>query len=201
MSTDSLPPPPAPFLPQYGFADEVSFERLAEHNPFLFRVYTPKAHDSDATYDKDIFCVAPRFNALYHSPIDELTELTPAGPIHEVTSCSDIVQHMEWTSRSSSAYLTTSMSFAWAIWEAMRRYTNGFKHDVEIAVLDARALQGRAVTAYHIMKDAPLEEYVPYTDFIWMRWLIWSIVVQITSAAGVNMHRNLSLCWCMAIFQ
>ncbi|KIY71360.1 hypothetical protein CYLTODRAFT_369482 [Cylindrobasidium torrendii FP15055 ss-10] len=158
MSTDSLPPPPASFLPQFGFADEVSFERLAEHNPFLFRVYTPKAHDSDATYDKDIFCVAPRFNALYHSPIDELTELTPAGPIHEVTSCSDIVQHMEWTTRSSSAYLTTSMSFAWAIWEAMRRYTNGFKHDVEIAVLDARALQGRAVTAYHIMKDAPLED-------------------------------------------
>lgn len=144
--------------------DHAHFGDLVDENPFLFRVYTPKPHSPSITYDERIFCLAPRFNAKYSSPIEDIQHISPLGPIEETTSCLDVIQHMEWTSRSSSPFITTSFSFAWAIWEAMRRYSNGYKLDVEIAVLDARSLMNKAVTASQVMQGTPLDEYASFSS-------------------------------------
>ena len=72
----------------------------------------------------------------------------------------DLVRHLDWTTRSSSPYVTTSFSFFWCIWEAVRRYKLGVKHDVEIAVIDARRVQGRAKTALEVLRSADDKQYV-----------------------------------------
>ncbi|KAA1474528.1 hypothetical protein DENSPDRAFT_860387 [Dentipellis sp. KUC8613] len=75
-------------------------------------------------------------------------------------SYADVANHMDWTKKSSSPYVTTSFSFAWAIWEASRRYRANSKHEVEIAVIDARAVAGRAVTALELLrKGSPKERH------------------------------------------
>ena len=72
----------------------------------------------------------------------------------------DLVRHLDWTTRSSSPYVTTSFSFFWCLWEAVRRYKLGVKHDVEIAVIDARRVQGRAKTALEVLRSADDKQYV-----------------------------------------
>lgn len=66
----------------------------------------------------------------------------------------EVAKHMDWTTRGTSPYVTTSFSFAWALWEAVRRYKIGVKHDVEIAVIDARKVIGQAVTALELLRKA-----------------------------------------------
>lgn len=138
-------------LPQYGFGPEVSFENLLSGNPFLYRVYTPRAH-SHQPDGGDSYFVGNKYG-------DEFI----AGPSHcsspaAASTYADVVQHMDWTSRSTSPYISTSFSFAWAIWEAIRRYHINVKHDVEIAVIDAKAVADHAVTAVELLtKGTPKE--------------------------------------------
>ncbi|KAF9030338.1 hypothetical protein BDZ89DRAFT_1064757 [Hymenopellis radicata] len=155
-------------LPRLGFSETVEFDNLVEKNPFLYRVYTPKAHSPSICYDKKIFCLAPRFNTKYSSPVDDVALLSPTVPVAESATSSDVTRHMDWTTRSSSCYISTSFSFAWAIWEAMRRYKTGYKHDVEIAVIDAASLKGRAVTGVQVMRQVPAAER-PHDDERWYR--------------------------------
>lgn len=64
----------------------------------------------------------------------------------------DVAWHMEWTTRSTSPYISTSFSFSWSIWEAVKRYHFGVKKDVQIAIIDASALEGRAATAVQLLE-------------------------------------------------
>lgn len=146
-------------LPQCGFGTVYEFNSLIKSNQFLFRVYTPKERSPFAD-DTEPFFVAPRFDELVvRSPAD-LPVITPWEGTY-----ADVARHMEWTTRSSSPYVSTSFSFAWAIWEAVRRYHTGVKKDVEIAIIDATALDGRAATAIQLLKQSSPEECV-YSDFI-----------------------------------
>jgi hypothetical protein len=146
-------------LPQHGFGTDISFDKLIEHNRFLFRVYTPKSRPSA----QDPFFLGAKFE---HE--DELPDYTDAdaddsdasSDISGTTAASataasydDVIKHLDWTKRSTSPYISTSFSFAWAVWEACRRYRNGVKHDVHIAVIDAHALLGRAVTALELLRQ------------------------------------------------
>ncbi|KZT08133.1 uncharacterized protein LAESUDRAFT_736057 [Laetiporus sulphureus 93-53] len=140
-------------LPQYGFGPDVEFEKLIDSNPFLFRVYTPK---ETAHNDRDEPCfIGPRFEEDFGSTsfTCEGSDSSPYRSPPESTYA-DVVQHLDWTTRSSSPYVSTSFSFAWAIWEATRRYHFGMKHSVEIAVIDAKAVAGRAVTAVELLRKA-----------------------------------------------
>lgn len=129
-------------LPQYGFGSEQSFEKLIEDNPFLFRVYTPKARSPffDTT---EPFFVGQTDDDDRPFPVDQIA----ANATYE-----DVVRHMDWTTRSSSPFISTSFSFVWAIWEAVRRYRANVKHDIEIAIIDTRAVSGRAVTALELLR-------------------------------------------------
>ncbi|KAH9171800.1 hypothetical protein EDB89DRAFT_1851986 [Lactarius sanguifluus] len=75
-------------------------------------------------------------------------------------SYADVANHMDGTKKSSSPFVTTSFSFAWAIWEATRRYKSNPKQAIEIAVIDAKAVAGRAVTALELLrKGSPKERH------------------------------------------
>lgn len=137
-------------LPQHGFAKDIDFESLSKNNKFLFRVYTPKERSpfADDTYP---FFVAPRFDELFsRSPVD-LPTISGAGV---QWSYAEVAKHMEWTTRSSSSYITTSFSFSWAIWEAVRRYHLGVKKDIQIAIIDAALLVGRAATVVQLLNTS-----------------------------------------------
>lgn len=157
-STSSDPDGPIPsLLPQCGFGSEHDFDSLIKSNRFLFRVYTPKERSPFAD-DTDPFFVAPRFDELIaRSPID-LPNVKFSEPA--IGTYADVTRHMEWTTRTSSTYVSTSFSFTWAIWEAVRRYHIGIKKDVEIAIIDATALDGRGATAIQLLEKSTLEEYV-----------------------------------------
>lgn len=129
-------------LPQYGFGSEYSFAELVQTQPFLFRVYTPKPR-SPFFDDSEPFFVGQNCD-------DDLP--CPMNQIAESVTYEDVVRHMDWTTRSSSPFISTSFSFVWAIWEAVRRYRANVKHDIEIAVIDARAVSGRAVTALELLR-------------------------------------------------
>jgi hypothetical protein len=136
-------------LPQYGFGQEFGFHDLVNHNPFIFRVHTPKPRSPffDST---EPYFVGQRFNECYtHSPppLDEFCDSTE-----------DISTHMDWTKRHSSPYISTSFSFAWAMWEALRRYQTNVKHDVEIAVIDAKAVAKHSVTALELLRKMKPKE-------------------------------------------
>ncbi|KAK0223660.1 hypothetical protein IW262DRAFT_1270462, partial [Armillaria fumosa] len=145
-------------LPRHGFEGDYDFDSLVDRNPFLFRVYTPKVTSPSISYDPKIFCIAPKFDAKYTSPPSAVESLSPIGPLTEIATCEEVTKHLDWTTRSSSPFISTSFSFAWAIWEALRRYKSGVKHDVEIAVIDAASLQGRAVTAIQVLRKATFDE-------------------------------------------
>jgi hypothetical protein len=147
-------------LPQHGFATDTAFDKLIEHNPFLYRVYTPKSRPSS----QDPFFLGAKFETEEELPEygsdSEGDETDVSSDISGTTAASitaagydDAIKHLDWTKRSESPYISTSFSFAWAIWEASRRFQSGVKHDVHIAVIDARALLGRAVTAVDLLRQ------------------------------------------------
>ncbi|TFK29495.1 hypothetical protein FA15DRAFT_346415 [Coprinopsis marcescibilis] len=147
-------PAPTP-LPQYGFGPDINFKTLVRNNRFLYRVYTPKERSPFAD-DTDPWFIAPKFDQLYaRTPVE-----VSSAPIIDPTEVpySDVEKHMDWTTKSGSPYLSTSFSFAWSIWEALRRYHQGMKKDVEIAVIDAQALSGRAATAVEMLRKSTPEE-------------------------------------------
>ncbi|KAI5118651.1 hypothetical protein M0805_002571 [Coniferiporia weirii] len=91
------------------------------------------------------------------SPLKHVENTTATEPGPEETAgaqmtYADLVRHLDWTTRAHSPYVTTSFSFFWALWEAVRRYRLGVKHDVEIAVIDARRLRDRARTALEVLR-------------------------------------------------
>ncbi|KAJ3504701.1 hypothetical protein NLJ89_g7795 [Agrocybe chaxingu] len=138
-------------LPQCGFGTETDFDKLVAQNHFLFRVYTPRER-SPFDDETDPFFIAPRFNELVaRSPVD-LPDIK--FPETAVGSYADVARHMDWTTKATSPYISTSFSFSWAIWEAVRRFHVGVKKDVEIAIIDAGALGGRAATAVQLLKKS-----------------------------------------------
>lgn len=140
-------------LPQYGFGTDVDFDSLIKDNHFLFRVYTPRER-SPFFDNTDPFFIAPKFNERYNLSPAQLSECAGA----HVGSYEDVLTHMDWTTRSSSPYISTSFSFIWSIWEALRRYHQGVKKDVQIAVIDASAVTGRAVTAVQLLRQSSPSE-------------------------------------------
>ncbi|KAJ7064347.1 hypothetical protein C8F01DRAFT_1131097 [Mycena amicta] len=123
-------------LPQFGFRSEIEFRRLVERNPFLFRVHSPKTSASPL---QDAFTAPNLTRGMLRDP-------PPA-------TYADVATHLDWTTRYSSVYISTSFSFMWAIWEALRRYHFGVKHGIEIAVIDATAavIARRAITAVEVL--------------------------------------------------
>ncbi|KZP21275.1 hypothetical protein FIBSPDRAFT_740788 [Athelia psychrophila] len=147
-------------LPQYGFGSEHSFENLLQDNPFLYRVYTPKARSPFFDPTEPFF--------VSHSFDDGSPTVDDISP-H--CTYENVAKHMDWTTRSTSPFVSTSFSFAWAIWEAVRRYRSGVKHDIEIAVIDARAVSGRAVTALELLrKGTPQGRHADYWK--WYRFAV-----------------------------
>ncbi|KAH9927999.1 uncharacterized protein BXZ73DRAFT_48704 [Epithele typhae] len=143
-------------LPQYGFGSEVSFDPLVDSNPFLFRLHTPK--EPSPFYDAtEPYFVAQAFADDVSESAFRSTKISPYRPPASY-SYADVSRHMDWTTRSSSPFVTASFSFAWAVYEATRRYHHGMKHSIEIAVIDAKALSGRAVTAAELLRKATPEE-------------------------------------------
>jgi hypothetical protein len=142
-------------LPQYGFGSEVSFNDLVDTNPFLFRVYTPRIDLSQSAEDSG------KANFIAQRFMDEPPPSLNEARLRKLSSTyADVVQHMDWTTKSSSAYVSTSFSFAWAIWEAVRRYHTNMKHDIEIAVIDATAVADQAVTALSLLRKGTPRESV-----------------------------------------
>ncbi|KAI0787002.1 hypothetical protein C8Q75DRAFT_734511 [Abortiporus biennis] len=185
-------------LPQYGFGADISFDTLVESNRFLFRVYTPKTHPPH--YDgTEPYFLGSKYNdeissATFHSAL-------PSSPCSSKVggrTYADVVQHMEWTNRSSSPFVSASFSFAWAIWEAIRRYHANVKHDVEIAVIDAHAVADRAVTAAELLvKGSPKERHKDHWK--WYRFaveaqdvLVWGYIPTSAVVASVPLLQILS---------
>ncbi|KAM5545967.1 hypothetical protein V8D89_000093 [Ganoderma adspersum] len=183
-------------LPQYGFGADVGFEQLIDNNPFLFRVHTPK--EPSPFYDKtEPYFVgqafadnvgASAFHASTRSPYRAPSTYTYA----------DVSKHMDWTTRASSPYVSTSFSFAWAVWEATRRYHHGLKHGVEIAIIDAKALSGKAVTAVELLRQgAPQDRHQDHWK--WYRYaleaqdvLIWGYIPGTAVLASMPLTHILS---------
>lgn len=180
-------------LPQLGFGHDCDFASLVQSNRFLFRVYTPKQDDNSA----DGAFVATKFNKKHNRSPCELPESSdcslPAVPaLKDIASYRDAVVHFDWTTRKQSPFVLTSFSFAWAIWEALRRYRESVKHDVHIAIIDAMALQDRSLTALQLLKSASSEEYVhfPVTT---VSLLISRLGVTKTIGAGADLDESRKL--------
>lgn len=147
------------YLPQHGFGKDIDFNTLVESNRFVFRVFSPK-EKSPFSDPSDPFFVAPKFDEQFtRSPVD-LPDATVKFPELMTGSYSEVARHMEWTTRSTSPYISTSFSFSWSIWEAVRRYHFGVKMDVQIAIIDASALKGRAATAVQLLQNSSPDQYV-----------------------------------------
>lgn len=156
---DSTPKSPSTVLPQYGFSADVTFDKLLEGNPYLFRVHTPRTR-TPSYGGTEPFFVGGKYNdeflaAAFSSPCPTTASATNGAANR---TYADVTRHMDWTTRSESPYISTSFSFAWAIWEAIRRYHVNVKHDVEIAVIDARAVADRSVTAAELLTKATPKE-------------------------------------------
>lgn len=136
-------------LPQHGFSADIDFRSLLKANPFLFRVYTPRER-SPFFDDTDPYFLAPKFNEEYvRSPVEFKEQQLADG--WEVTY-SDVAKHMDWTTRPASPFVSTSFSFAWCIWDALRRFHQGVKKDVQVAIIDGRALADRAKAAVELLE-------------------------------------------------
>ena len=146
-------------LPQYGFGPEVTFEGLVAGNPFLFRVHTPRAQPPEYDSSEPYFVGAKYSDEFSSAAISSSSPRSqPTEPASSACTYADVVRHLDWTTRQSSPYISASFSFAWAIWEAIRRYHANVKHDVEIAVIDARAVSDRSITAVELlMRGSPKE--------------------------------------------
>jgi hypothetical protein len=154
---------------------DLTFDKLVDTNPFLFRVYTPKRHRTTDAARRDPFFLGAKYDyedlsadnveaqaeANAYEPSftigsdgEDFSEASGSVPSRGATGATyaDAIRHLDWTQRSSSPFISTSFSFAWAIWDACRRHQQGVKHDVHIAVIDARAVVGRAVTALELLR-------------------------------------------------
>lgn len=113
-------------LPQSGFGQIQDFTELRKCQKLVFRLYTPRHAQLSATSDEDAFFLAGAFeNSAQPEP---------------TFSYSDVVRHLDWTTRHDSNFISASFSFSWALWEAYKRRHLGVKHDLEIAVIDANAI-------------------------------------------------------------
>lgn len=155
---------PQTSLPQYGFGADVTFGKLIEGNPYLFRIHTPKAHSSHRDGSEPYFVGSKYSDTFPSAAIHSSFPPSSSTPISSITYA-DVVKHLDWTTRSESPYISTSFSFAWAIWEAIRRYHVNVKHDVEIAIIDAGVVADRAVTATEVLMKATSQESVVYPCF------------------------------------
>ncbi|KIK97309.1 hypothetical protein PAXRUDRAFT_10269 [Paxillus rubicundulus Ve08.2h10] len=161
-------------LSQYGFGSEYSFDSLIQDNPFLFRIYTPKIGSQIFNRTQPYF-VGQKFNEHFTRAAEQLGDYSFASgeSITSATTYQDVAQHMDWTQRHMSPFISTTFSFAWAIWEATRRYRVGLKHDIEVAIIDARMLVGRAATALELLrKGTPRERHLDYWK--WYRYALES---------------------------
>ncbi|RDX52539.1 hypothetical protein OH76DRAFT_166407 [Lentinus brumalis] len=183
-------------LPQYGFGADVAFDQLVESNPFLFRIHTPK--EPSPFYDKtEPYFVGQAFADNVSSSAFRASSVSPYRAPSTYTY-QDVSQHMDWTTRATSPFVSTSFSFAWAIWEATRRYHHGLKHSVEIAIIDAKALSGRAVTAVELLRQgAPKDRHADHWK--WYRYaleaqdvLIWGYVPGSAVLASIPLAQILS---------
>ncbi|EJD01953.1 uncharacterized protein FOMMEDRAFT_32739, partial [Fomitiporia mediterranea MF3/22] len=86
----------------------------------------------------------------------------------------DLVRHLDWTTRSSSPYVTTSFSFFWCLWDAVRRYKLAVKHDVEIAIIDARKVRERAKTALEVLRGVEKDKQ----DKAYWKWYRFALESQ-----------------------
>lgn len=159
-------------LPQYGYGTDHIFDHLIQDNPFLFRVYTPKQRSPFFDTTEPYF-VGQKYNEQYREAAERLRQPFTGKSVASTSSYADVAQHMDWTQRHMSPYISTTFSFAWAVWEATRRYRIGLKHDVEIAIIDARQLAGRAATALELLrKGTPNERHLDYWK--WYRFALES---------------------------
>lgn len=147
-------------LPQYGFSSEFSFDSLVQDNPFLFRVYTPKTHSHIYDHAAEPYFVGQKFDEHFTRAAEQLKDssFAPGESVASACTYRDVAQHMDWTQRHMSPFVSTTFSFVWALWEATRRYKVGLKHDIEIAVIDARMLAGRAATALELLRKGTPRE-------------------------------------------
>ncbi|KAG1737578.1 uncharacterized protein EDB91DRAFT_484600 [Suillus paluster] len=159
-------------LPQYGYGSDHTFDRLIQDNHFLFRVYTPKQRSPFFDTTEPYF-VGQKYNEQFREAAERLRQPFTGQSVASTSSYADVAQHMDWTQRHMSPYISTTFSFAWAIWEATRRYRVGLKHDIEIAIIDARQLAGRAATALELLrKGSPNERHLDYWK--WYRFALES---------------------------
>jgi hypothetical protein len=150
-------------LPQYGFGSDLTFSSQVEHNPFPFRVYTPPSRPLSQFFDSaEPFFIARKFNNRdIHTVQDSRAMGLPSASSNQSAiphSYADVVNCMDRTKSSSSSFITTSFSFAWAIWEATRRYGKDPTQAIEIAVIDAKAVEERAVTALELLRKGSPKE-------------------------------------------
>ncbi|TBU45339.1 hypothetical protein BD309DRAFT_860434 [Dichomitus squalens] len=183
-------------LPQYGFGADIGFEQLIDSNPFLFRVHTPK--EPSPFYDNtEPYFVGQAFQdsvgALAFRPSTVSPYQAPSTHTY-----ADVSKHMDWTTKASSPYVSTSFSFAWAIWEATRRYHHGMKHGVEIAIIDAKALSGKAVTAVELLHQGARKDRHP-DHWKWWRYaheaqdvLVWGYIPGTVVLASIPLTQILS---------
>ncbi|KAF5392673.1 hypothetical protein D9757_000884 [Collybiopsis confluens] len=159
------------FLPQSGFGSDVTFSNIVTYHRYLFRIYTPKSLPS--TQDDSVYFVGPRFDKTFapRTPVSSemysFSSLT-CGSLIETATYEDCIQHLGWETRSNSPFISTSFSLFWVIWDALRRYNIGVKHDVEIAIIDAGSLSGKAVTALQLLRKSPSQKK---KDARHSRWL------------------------------
>jgi hypothetical protein len=151
-------------LPQYGYGSDHTFDRLIKDNHFLFRVYTPK-HRSPFYDSTEPYFIGQKYNEQFRQAADQLRQPFTGVSVASMATYEDVAQHMDWTQRHMSPFISTTFSFAWAIWEATRRYRVGLKHDIEIAIIDARQLAGRAATALELLRKGAPNESV-FLDWI-----------------------------------
>ncbi|KAJ7451977.1 hypothetical protein FB451DRAFT_1374198 [Mycena latifolia] len=144
-------------LPPHGFGPETAFKILAEQNPFLFRVYTPRVtprSEPPFTALPDPAFTAPAFDRRFTADAGSPSS-NPPHPTY-----ADAARHLDWTTRHASPYVSASFSLMWAVWEALRRYHFNVKYRVEIAVIDASAseLAQRAATIVELLQSVPATE-------------------------------------------
>ncbi|TFK31539.1 hypothetical protein BDQ12DRAFT_618727 [Crucibulum laeve] len=166
-------------LPQYGFGADVDFDSLAKSNRFIFRVYTPKER-SPFLDESNPYFLAPKFDEKYNSPVDEHSNTSYTRS--HVGTYADVARHLNWTTRSSSVYISTSFSCVWSIWEALRRYHTGVKKDIEIAVIDTEKLSSKAVTAIYLLQQATTTDRRRREFWKWYRFAQESQTVLVHAA-------------------
>ena len=76
---------PQTALPQYGFGADITFGKLIQGNPYLFRVHTPKAHP--ARYDgSEASFVAPKYSDTFSSAaIHSSCSPSPSVPVSSIS--------------------------------------------------------------------------------------------------------------------